>query len=63
VYYPLPLHLQEAYRHLGYKRGDFPHAERAAEEVLSLPVHPELSMEQIDYVAAMVRQFEEEHAS
>jgi len=63
VYYPLPLHLQEAYRHLGYKRGDFPHAERAAEEVLSLPVHPELSVEQIDYVAAMVRQFEEEHPS
>ncbi|GIV17395.1 MAG: glutamine--scyllo-inositol aminotransferase [Armatimonadota bacterium] len=61
VYYPLPLHLQEAYRCLGYKRGDFPHAERAAEEVLSLPVHPELSMEQIEYVAAMVRRFEEEH--
>jgi len=63
VYYPLPLHLQEAYRHLGYQRGDFPHAERAAEEVLSLPVHPELSVEQIDYVAAMVRQFEEENPS
>jgi len=60
VYYPLPLHLQEAYRCLGYKRGDFPHAERAAEEVLSLPVHPELSVEQIEYVAAMVRRFEEE---
>ncbi len=60
VYYPLPLHLQEAYRNLGYRRGDFPHAERAAEEVLSLPVHPELRDEQIDYVSAMVRQFEEE---
>lgn len=62
VYYPLPLHLQEAYRCLGYKRGDFPHAEHAAQEVLSLPVHPELSMEQIEYVTAMVRRFEEEHA-
>lgn len=62
VYYPLPLHLQEAYRSLGYQRGDFPHAERAAEEVLSLPVHPELSQQQIEYVAAMVRRFEEEHA-
>ncbi len=61
VYYPLPLHLQEAYRNLGYRPGDFPHAERAAQEVLSLPVHPELSEEQIDYVAAMVQQFEEEH--
>jgi dTDP-4-amino-4,6-dideoxygalactose transaminase len=62
VYYPLPLHLQEAYRCLGYRRGDFPLAERAAEEVLSLPVHPELRTEQIEYVAAMVRRFEEEHA-
>jgi len=62
VYYPLPLHLQEAYRCLGHQRGDFPNAERAAEEVLSLPVHPELSVEQIVYVAAMVRHFEEEQA-
>lgn len=61
VYYPLPLHLQEAYRCLGYRRGDFPHAERAAEEVLSLPVHPELREEQVEYVAAMVRRFEEEY--
>jgi dTDP-4-amino-4,6-dideoxygalactose transaminase len=63
VYYPLPLHLQEAYRCFGYRRGDFPHAERAAEEVLSLPVHPELREEQLDYVAAMVRRFEEENPS
>lgn len=63
VYYPLPLHLQEAYRYLGYQRGDFPHAERAANEVLSLPVHPDLREEQIRYVAAMVRRFEEEHPS
>lgn len=61
VYYPLPLHLQEAYRCLGYQQGDFPHAERAANEVLSLPVHPDLREEQIHYVAAMVRRFEEEH--
>ena len=61
VYYPLPLHLQEAYRCLGYRRGDFPHAERAAEEVLSLPVHPELREEQVEYVAKMVRRFEEEY--
>lgn len=61
VYYPLPLHLQEAYQYLGYRRGDFPNAERASQEVLSLPVYPELREEQIDYVAAMVRRFEEEY--
>lgn len=61
VYYPLPLHLQEAYRCLGYRQGDFPHAERASEEVLSLPVHPELHEEQINHVAEMVRRFEEEY--
>ncbi len=58
VYYPFPLHTQEAYRYLGYREGDFPNAERAAREVLSLPVHPELTDEQIDYVADVLRRFE-----
>lgn len=58
VYYPLPLHLQEAYRTLGYCPGDFPAAERASQEVLSIPIHPELSEEQIEYVAAEIRRFE-----
>lgn len=42
VHYPTPLHLQPVYRELGHKRGDFPHAERAAERVISLPMHPYL---------------------
>ncbi|HEV1994161.1 MAG TPA: DegT/DnrJ/EryC1/StrS family aminotransferase [Candidatus Acidoferrum sp.] len=52
VYYPVPLHLQPLYASLGYKPGDFPHSERAAQEVLSLPMYPELRDEQIRRVAA-----------
>jgi len=54
VYYPVPLHLQPIYASLGYKRGDLPIAERAADEVLSLPMYPELSTEQIARVANAV---------
>ncbi len=54
VYYPVPLHLQPLYSALGYKRGDLPAAERAAEEVLSLPMYPELTPEQIQRVAGAV---------
>ncbi len=51
VYYPIPLHEQECFRYLGYKSGDFPETERACEEVLALPVYPELPREQVEYVA------------
>jgi dTDP-4-amino-4,6-dideoxygalactose transaminase len=54
VHYPIPIHLQEAYRDLGYKEGAFPIAEHLAEEFLSLPMFPELTEEQIEYVASCV---------
>ena len=57
IYYPVPIHLQEAYAFLGYKLGDLPESERAAREVLSLPVHPELSPEQVEHAAESVRAF------
>lgn len=54
LHYPIPVHLQRAYTDLGYRRGDFPHAERAAREVVSLPIYPELSQAQIEQVAAAI---------
>ncbi len=57
IYYPLPLHLQPCFAYLGYKEGQFPESERAAQEVLSLPVFPELMTTQRDTVVDAVRAF------
>lgn len=56
IHYPVPVHLQRAYEHLGYKRGAFPIAEKIAEELLSLPMYPELTDEQIAYVCEQIRE-------
>jgi dTDP-4-amino-4,6-dideoxygalactose transaminase len=56
VFYPSPIHLQKAYISLGYKPGDFPESEKAASEVLSLPVFPELTSEDRDQVTKAVRE-------
>jgi len=54
IHYPIPIHLQPAYASLGYRRGNFPEAERQAERVLSLPMFPELTNEQIEWVAEAI---------
>jgi dTDP-4-amino-4,6-dideoxygalactose transaminase len=57
VYYPLPLHVQPVFKELGYKEGDFPISEKAAKEVISLPMFPELKNEQIEYVVENIVKF------
>ncbi|MCG6188140.1 DegT/DnrJ/EryC1/StrS family aminotransferase [Maribellus maritimus] len=57
VYYPHPIHLQEAYQFLGYKKGAFPHCEQLAETVLSLPMHTELTEKQLKYIVDSIKIF------
>lgn len=57
IYYPGPLHLQKAYRDLGYKEGDLPVAETLCSRVLSLPMHTELEKEQLEYISEMLQAF------
>src|SRR5437899_6724009 len=57
IYYPLPLHLQPCFTHLGYQAGQFPESERASREALSLPVYPELTRAQLDCVIETIRGF------
>ncbi|MEW5901108.1 MAG: DegT/DnrJ/EryC1/StrS family aminotransferase [Acidobacteriota bacterium] len=57
VFYPLALHRQPCFAYLGYKRGDFPVSEKAAREVLALPIYPELTGEQQDYIVDRLKEF------
>ncbi|KPJ66600.1 MAG: transcriptional regulator [Coxiella sp. DG_40] len=57
IYYPVPAHMQECFRYLGYQQGDFPESEKAAKKVLAIPIYPELTDEMKDYVAETILSF------
>ncbi|MFC1738291.1 DegT/DnrJ/EryC1/StrS family aminotransferase [Planctomycetota bacterium] len=57
IYYPLPLHLQKCFEYIGYKQGDFPQAEKAAKEILAIPIYPELTDEMKNFVADTILNF------
>lgn len=57
IHYPIPLHLQKAYKYLGYKKGDFPIAEKLAKQILSLPMYPELKENEIKFIAKKIKEF------
>jgi dTDP-4-amino-4,6-dideoxygalactose transaminase len=57
LHYPIPLHLTQAYAPLGHKKGDFPVAEKLANEILSLPIYPGLTEEHIEYVCEKIKTF------
>ena len=54
VHYPMPLHLQECFNYLGYKKGDFPISEIVSQEIMSLPMNPYVTNGEIEYIATMV---------
>jgi dTDP-4-amino-4,6-dideoxygalactose transaminase len=57
IYYPVPMHLQECFKYLGYKQGDLPESEKAANEVMAIPIYPELTDEMKDFVAETILAF------
>jgi len=60
IHYPIPLHLQPVYKHLNHKEGDFPITENSSKEILSLPMFPELTQEQITYICEKIKEFNKE---
>ncbi|MBE6044264.1 MAG: DegT/DnrJ/EryC1/StrS family aminotransferase [Clostridium thermopalmarium] len=57
IYYPMPLHMQKAFQYLGYKEGDFPVAERISKEIIALPIYPEITTEEIEFVCDTIKNF------
>ena len=58
IYYPMPMHLQDAYSNQGYQVGDFPISEELAKRVISLPIHTEMDKNQLDFITSTVKSYE-----
>ena len=57
IYYPMPLHLQKCFSYLGYKKGDFPVAEKVCQEIIALPIYPEITEDEVDFVCETIKNF------
>ena len=57
IYYPVPLHLQKCFKYLKYRKGDFPESEKAAVGTLAIPVYPDLTKQELDYIISSIREF------
>jgi len=57
IYYPVPLHLQKCFKYLGYKKGDFPESEKASRQILAIPVYPDLTKDEMDYIINSIKEF------
>lgn len=57
IYYPMPLHLQKCFSYLGYKEGDFPVAEKVSKDIIALPIYPEITEEEVDFVCETINNF------
>jgi len=57
IYYPRPLHLQTCFRDLGYKKGDFPIAERVSNKIIALPIYPEMTMDEVEFICEKIKAF------
>ena len=57
AFYPVPLHLQKAFDYLGYKEGDLPVAEKITKQTVCLPIFPELTQEELEYIVSSVKEF------
>lgn len=57
IYYPIPLHLQKCFDYLGHKKGDFPVAEKVSKEILALPIYPEITEDEVDFVCTAIKNF------